>query len=105
MKFENIDLGNEIFYKVRDLEKVDILKEVSHLSEVDVLETLSHLNSMFMNVIVNPEVTIFHHSEEKQKQIMNVIKSANYNLKYITLNIRESKSYWRNIRLNIVITE
>ena len=40
---------------------------------------------MFMNVIVNPEVTIFHHSEEKQKKIMNAINSANYNLKYITL--------------------
>jgi hypothetical protein len=103
MKFENfnnIDLGNELFYKVRDLEEVDLLKEVSHLPEKDVLETLSHLNSLFMNIIVNPEVTISHHSEDKQKQIIDAISSANYNLKFITLNIRESKSYWRNIRLN-----
>lgn len=105
MKFENIDLGNKLFYRVRDLEEVDLLKEVSHLSETDALETLGHVNSLFMNVIVNPEVTIFHHSEDKQKQITAAISSANYNLKYITLNIRESKSYWRNIRLNSLMNK
>ena len=99
MKFENIDLGNKLFYRVRDLEEVDLLKEVSHLSETDALETLGHVNSLFMNVIVNPEVTIFHHSEDKQKQITAAISSANYNLKYITLNIRDSKNYWKNIQI------
>jgi hypothetical protein len=105
MKFDNIDFGNKLFYRVRDLEEVDLLKEVSHLSEADALETLSHVNSLFMNIIVNPEVTIFHHSKDKQKQITDAIKSANYNLKYITLNIRESKSYWRNIRLNSLMNK
>ena len=105
MKIENLELGNDLFYKVRDLEEVDLLKEVSHLSETDALETLGHVNSLFMNIIINPELTIFHHSKDKQKQITDAINSANYNLKYITLNIRESKSYWRNIRLNILVND
>ena len=105
LSWDNIDFGNSLFYRVRDLEEVNLLKEVSHLSEKDALATLGHLNSLFMNIIVNPESTIFHYSEDKQKQITDAIISANYNLKYITLNIRESKSYWRDIRLNIVIND
>lgn len=103
MKIENINLGSDLFYRSIDLEEINLLKELSHLPQDDVLQILEHLNSLFMNVIVNPELTIFHHSDLKQKEIMVSVHSVNFDLRNITQNIRISKSYWRNIRLNKLV--
>lgn len=104
MKVDNIHLGNEIFYDVRDLKEIKLIELVYHLSEEDVLETLSHLNSMFMTVIVNPESTISHHSNNLQKKILDNIHNVNHQLKTITSNIRHSpQSYWRGVRLNYLV--
>lgn len=98
-------MKTDIFYRSIDLKEINLLKELYHLPQDDVLQILEHLNSLFMNVIVNPELTIFHHSDLKQKEIMVSVHSVNSDLRGITQNIRNSKSYWRNIRLNKLVND
>ena len=98
-------MKTDIFYRSIDLKEINLLKELYHLPQDDVLQILEHLNTLFMNVIVNPELTIFHHSDLKQKEIMVSVHSVNSDLRGITQNIRNSKSYWRNIRLNKLVND
>jgi len=100
-----LEMKTDIFYRSIDLKEINLLKELYHLPQDDVLQILEHLNSLFMNVIVNPELTIFHHSDLKQKEIMVSVHSVNSDLRGITQNIRNSKSYWRNIRLNKLVND
>ena len=105
MKWENIEIGNKIFEKVINFEHIQIVDEIIQLDEEDAIASLTHLNSLFMNAIVNPEVVFSHRDYLSRCTLEENVKTHNAQLLQITSQLRSSpKSYWRDVKLNSILT-
>ena len=104
MKWENIQTGNKIYDEVINFKKPEILEQIVHLDKDDALETLSHLNAKFMNALVNSEWEF----RDKKNVDDYTGETVYYNQKLleITSQLRSeySTQYWRDIKLNGILT-